>query len=129
MKARAKGSILVASAVVAMIGAGAAMSGGGDDRQWRKALEARSEALNEQYGLGVHAPVSAGSAVATSEPAWARALRLRSEALNKRYSLGEWQFRTSPAPQGDEPAWLRALRLRSEALNQQYKLGEYTPRS
>jgi hypothetical protein len=127
-KARTKGSILVAAAIVALIGAGAAVSGDGS-YQWRTALEARSEALNEQYGLGVHAPVSAGSAGATSEPAWERALRLRSEALNRRYGLGGWQLRTSPAPQGDEPAWLRALRLRSEALNQQYRLGEYTPRS
>ena len=129
MKARTKGSILVASAIVAMVGAGAALSGGDNDQQWRKALEARSEALNEQYRLGVHAPLTAGSAEATSEPAWERALRLRSEALNRQYGLGEWQLRTSPAPQGDEPAWLRALRLRSEALNQQYKLGEYRPRS
>ena len=125
MKARMRGSILVASAIVAMIGAGAAVSGDGS-YQWRKALEARSEALNEQYGLGVHAPVNAGPADATLEPAWTRALRLRSEALNRQYGLGEWQLRTRPAPQGDEPAWLRALRLRSEALNQQYKLGEYT---
>ena len=129
MKARTKGSIFVASAIVAMIGAGAALSGGDNDQQWRKALEARSEALNEQYGLGVHAPASAGSAEVTSEPAWTRALRLRSEALNRQYGLGEWQVRMSPAPQGDEPAWLRALRLRSEALNQQYRLGEYTPGS
>ena len=127
MKARTKGSILVASAIVAMVGTGAALSGGGE--QWRKALEARSEALNEQYGLGAYAPVTAGSDAATSEPAWVRALRLRSEALNRQYGLGVWEFRTSPAPQGDEPAWLRALRLRSEALNQQYKLGEYAPRS
>lgn len=128
MKARTKGSILVASAIVAMVGTGAAVSGGGDT-QWKKALEARSEALNEQYGLGAYAPVAAASAVATSEPAWVRALRLRSEALNRQYGLGEWEFRMSPAPQGDEPAWLRALRLRSEALNQQYSLGEHTPRS
>ena len=128
MKARTKGSILVASAIVAMIGAGAALSDD-NDQQWRKALEARSEALNEQYGLGVHAPLSAGSAEATSELAWERALRLRSEALNRQYGLGEWQLRTSPEPRSDEPAWLRALRLRSEALNEQYKLGEYRPRS
>ena len=128
MKARTKGSILVASAVVALIGSGAAVSGSGDE-QWKRALEARSEALNEQYGLGVHAPVVAGSAVATSEPAWERALRLRSEALNRQYGLGAWEFRASPAPPADEPAWLRALRLRSEALNRQHKLGEYSPGS
>ena len=128
MKARTKGSILVASAIVALIGSGAAVSRGGGDEQWRKALEARSEALNEQYGLGAYAPLTAGS-VATSEPSWMRALRLRSEALNRRYGLGVWEFKTSPVPLGDEPAWLRALRIRSEALNKQYKLGEYEPRS
>lgn len=128
MKARTKGSILVVLAIVAMVASGVAMSGGGEE-QWKQALEARSEALNEQYGLGVHAPVTAGSAVQTSEPTWMRALRLRSEALNRQYSLGKWQLRTSPAPQGDEPAWLRALRLRSEALNEKYKLGEHAPRS
>jgi hypothetical protein len=133
MKARTKGSILVASAIVALIGSGAAVSGGAGDEQWRKALEARSEALNERYGLGAYAPVTTRS-VATSEPSWMRALRLRSEALNRQYGLGVWEFKarefkTSPAPLGDEPAWLRALRIRSEALNQQYKLGEYAPRS
>ncbi|HYI75456.1 MAG TPA: hypothetical protein VEW90_09305 [Gaiellaceae bacterium] len=122
MKARTKGSILVASAVVALIGSGAAVSGSGDE-QWKRALEARSEALNEQYGLGAHAPVVA----ATSEPAWERALRLRSEALNRQYGLGAWEFRATPAPPADEPAWLRALRLRSEALNRQNRLGEYSP--
>ena len=93
MKARTKGSILVASAIVALIGSGAAVSGGGGDEEWRKALEARSEALNEQYGLGAYAPVTAGS-VATSEPSWMRALRLRSEALNKQYKLGEYEPRS-----------------------------------
>ena len=60
MKARTKGPILVACAIVALIGSGAAVSGGGDD-EWRKALEARSDALNEQYGLGAYAPVTAAS--------------------------------------------------------------------
>ena len=128
MKARTKGSIVVASAIVALIGSGAAVSRGGGDEQWRKALEARSEALNERYGLGAYAPVTGGS-VATSEPSWMRALRLRSEALNRQYGLGAWEFKPSPVRLGDEPAWLRALRIRSEALNKQYKLGEYQPRS
>ena len=128
MKARTKGSILVASAIVALIGSGAAVSGGGGDGQWRTALETRSEALNQRYGLGTYAPVTGGRG-ASSEPAWMRALRLRSEALNRQYGLGESRFRTSAAPLGDEPAWLRALRIRSEALNKQYKLGEYKPGS
>jgi hypothetical protein len=118
MKARTKGSILVASAIVALTGSGAAVSGGNEG--WRTALEARGEALNEQYGLG---------AVATSKPSWMRALRLRSEALNRQYGLGVRKFKTSAASVGDEPAWLRALRIRSEALNQQHKLGQYAPRS
>lgn len=126
MKAYTKGALVVASAIVAMVGAGGAVGGG--DAQWRKALEARSEALNEQYGLGEHAPATAAAA-ATSEPAYVRALRLRSEALNRQYGLGAWELKTSPAPAGDEPDWLRAMRLRSEALNRQYKLGEHAPRS
>jgi hypothetical protein len=126
MKTRTKGSVLMVSAIVALVASGAALSGGGDP-QWRKALEARSEALNEQYGLGVHAPVAAGSAVEMSEPAWIRALRVRSEALNRQYGLGVWEHRASAAPQGDEPAWHRALRLRSEALNQRYSLGADAP--
>ena len=127
MKARTKGPILVACAIVALIGSGAAVSGGGDE-EWRRALEARSDALNEQYGLGANAPVTARS-VANSGPPWMRALRLRSEALNRQHGLGVWEFKTSSAPLGDEPAWLRALRTRSEALNKQYKLGEFEPRS
>ncbi len=89
MKTHARGQIVIASAFVALIGAGAAMSGGGD-AQWKRALEARSEALNEQYSLGVHARVAAGSTKASSEPAWIRALRLRSEAQNQRYELGDY---------------------------------------
>lgn len=127
MKIR-KGSILIALAFMAMIGTGAAVSAGSDDQR-EKALEARSEALNEQYGLGAYAPVAAGSAAATPEPAWVRALRLRSEALNRQHGLGESRPRTTSVPLGDEPAWLRALRLRSEALNQRYRLGEHSPRS
>jgi hypothetical protein len=78
MKAPTNGSILVASAIVAMLGSGAALSGNGDP-QWKKALEARSMTLNEQYGLGVRA----------EPPPWLRALRLRSEALNRQYKVGQ----------------------------------------
>lgn len=128
MKARTKGLILVAAAIVALIGAGAAVSEGASDEQWKKAFAARSEALNERYGLGAYAPV-AGRPAVISEPPWMRALRLRSEALNRRHGLGGSGFRTSAAPLGDEPVWLRALGIRSEELNKRYKLGEYAPRS
>ena len=89
MKVRTKSPILVACAIVGLIGSGAAVSGGGGDEEWRKALQARSDALNEQYGLGAYAPVTAVS-VANSGPPWMRALRVRSEALNEQYKLGEY---------------------------------------
>ena len=60
------------------------------------ALEARSQALNEQYGLG-----SAGEAAA---------VEARSQALNEQYGLGS----------AGEAA---AVEARSEALNEQYGLG------
>jgi hypothetical protein len=66
------------------------------------ALGARSEALNQQYGLG-----------AAGETAAAEALAARSEALNQQYSLGAT----------DDAAAAEALAARSEALNQQYSLG------
>jgi hypothetical protein len=128
MTARTKGSLLVAAAIVALVGSGVAVSGSGSDEQWRRALEARSEGLNEHYGLGTYAPV-AGGPLAAPEPSWMRALRLRSEALNQHHGLGVREFRTKSASLGDEPAWLRALLIRSEALNKQYKLGEFEPRS
>lgn len=89
MRAQSRGRIVIASTVVALIGAGAAVGAGGDP-QWKKALDARSVALNQQYGLGVRAPVTAGSLVASSEPAWVRALRLRGEAQNRQQKLGEY---------------------------------------
>lgn len=92
MKARTKGSILTASAIVAMIGSGAALSEGGDP-QWKKALEARSEALNRQYGLGAW-ELKTSPAPQGDEPAWLRAMRLRSEALNQQYSLGNYAPRS-----------------------------------
>ena len=91
MKARTKGSILVASALVAVIGSGAAVAGDGDPR-WKQALQARSEALNDQYALGEHA--TATRSVASSESAWIRALRLRSDAQNQLYRLGEYAPRS-----------------------------------
>ncbi len=47
-----------------------------DGPQWQQALELRSEALNQQYGLGDYDPALT-------------ALALRSEALNQQHGLGE----------------------------------------
>jgi hypothetical protein len=66
------------------------------------ALRARSEALNQEYGLG-----TAGDAAATD------ALRARSEALNQEYGLGT---------AGDAAA-NRALEQRGAAMNAEYGLG------
>jgi hypothetical protein len=64
------------------------------------ALQARSEALNQQYGLG------------SASDAENAAVEARSEALNQQYGLGS---------AGD--AETAAVEARSEALNQQYGLG------
>jgi hypothetical protein len=63
-------------------------------------LGARSEALNQEYGLG------------TTGDAAEAALGARSEALNQEYGLGT----TGDAAEA-------ALGARSEALNQEYGLG------
>jgi hypothetical protein len=67
------------------------------------ALQARSEALNQQHGLG-----TAGAA------AEAAAIEARSEALNQQHGLGT---------AGAADAEAAAIAARSEALNQQYGLG------
>jgi hypothetical protein len=66
------------------------------------ALGARSEALNQEYGLG-----TADDAAATA------ALGARSEALNQEHGLGT----------ADDAAATAALAARSEALNQEYGVG------
>jgi hypothetical protein len=77
-----------------------------------RALMLRSEALNQQYGLGsgTYKPAAMG---------WQeyRALVLRSEALNAKYGLGSGTYK--PAAMG----WHRALVLRSKALNAKHGLG------
>jgi hypothetical protein len=45
--------------------------------QWMQALDARSQELNRQYGLGDYSPAI-------------RALKLRSEALNQQHGLGSY---------------------------------------
>jgi hypothetical protein len=66
------------------------------------ALGARSEALNQEYGLG-----TADDAAATA------ALGARSEALNQEHGLGT----------ASDAAATAALGARSEALNQEYGVG------
>jgi hypothetical protein len=51
------------------------------ESQWMQALEARSQELNRQHGLGDYSPAI-------------RALKLRSEALNKQYGLGAYPAST-----------------------------------
>lgn len=71
-------------AAVATVGAGAGaqMGDAAGYTPWQKALGARSEALNQHYGLGDRADARA------QERGWQYALRVRSEALNERYDLG-----------------------------------------
>ena len=82
-------AVVLAVSVVA-IGAGAASAGGSEPPAWQKALHARSEALNQKYGLGERssAALSASSVSSVPQPDWLRALQLRSEAMNHRYRLG-----------------------------------------
>ena len=47
------------------------------EAQWLRALAIRSQALNELYGLGDHAP----------ESEWLRALEVRGRALNGLYGV------------------------------------------
>jgi hypothetical protein len=49
--------------------------------QWMQALDARSQELNRQHGLGEYSPAI-------------RALKLRSEALNEKYGLGAYPAST-----------------------------------
>ena len=77
-------AILVVAATAAL--GGAAYGSVGGEQPWQTALRVRSEALNEQYGLGEYArrPSSA------STPGWLRALHVRSDALNREYELGRY---------------------------------------
>lgn len=63
-------SILVMAALSAG-GANVAAASGAAEPDWHGALRVRSEAMNEQYGLGDYAP------------SWRHALEVRSEALNR----------------------------------------------
>jgi len=74
-------SILVAAVVLAETAQAAPAT-----PQWKRALAARSTALDRQYSLGRFAiPASAGT---STPPAWLRALDSRGQAMNARYHLG-----------------------------------------
>ena len=119
MKAHRFGITVVAVASVATaIGAGAAVTG--NTPPWLKALNERSEALNQRYGLGDHARRQLGA----PGPDWLVALNARSEAMNRYYGLGEYARQSSRS--ASSPDWLVALNARSDALNRKYGLGEYS---
>jgi len=96
--AAASASLARSEALNEQYGLGAAAGAAAAD-----ASLARSEALNEQYGLGA----AAGAAAADASLA-------RSEALNEQYGLGA---------AGGAAAAAGASQARSEALNEQYGLG------
>ena len=119
MKAHRFGITVVAVASVsAAIGAGAAMTSSAPP--WLDALNQRSEAVNEEYGLGDHAQ---RRALGSPGPNWREALATRSEAMNRYYGLGE--YARQGARSQSVPGWLAALNARSDALNRQYGLGDY----
>jgi hypothetical protein len=123
MKRRRSGiGILALATVVAAIGAGVALSGG--EPSWLNALNARSDGLNRQHGLGEYTPSAVGAD--TQTPGWLRALMIRSDALNRQYGLGKYA-RSAEGVVETTPGRLRALMIRSDALNRQYQLGEYAP--
>jgi hypothetical protein len=109
------------ASVAALIGAGAAATSG--TPHWLDALNARSAALNKQYGLGNDA---GRRTLAAPGPDWLKALTARSDAMNREYGLGKYARR--PARTSSTPDWLAALNARSDALNKQYGLGDHAPK-
>jgi hypothetical protein len=81
------GTILAAGAQTAAARLTEGVRTGNGDDPYLAALQIRSAALNELYGLGDRSGTVGASAA--EEPAWLRALRIRSEALNERYGLGD----------------------------------------
>ena len=75
--------IIVTVAFAAAISTEAASSRGGPD--WLQALNARSDALNRQYGLAKYARTTD-----SNTPPWRTALIARSDALNRKYGLGHY---------------------------------------
>jgi hypothetical protein len=109
------GTALVILFVAVGVALGVSRSPGEPD--WKKALDARSQALDRKYGLD-----QARTLTGTGTPGWLIALTLRSELLDKKYGLGT-SSRTAASV--GEPGWLTALMLRSDALDRAYGLGRY----
>jgi hypothetical protein len=103
----------------AMVPSGPQDAGGPAVTQVDPGLQARSEALNAQYGLGASASdaivtdASTGGYATQGDSAQA-ALQARSEALNEEYGL--------TAGGVNDPA-VQALQARGEAMNAQFGLG------
>ena len=114
-------TFVAVASVSAAIGAGAAATD--DTPAWLDALNARSAALNERYGLGGE---TTRRTLETPGPDWLQALMARSDAMNREYGLGDYARQTSRA--SSTPDWLAALNARGDALNRQYGLGEYAPK-
>ena len=114
-------TFVAVASVSAAIGAGAAATD--DTPAWLDALNARSAALNERYGLGGE---TTRRTLETPGPDWLQALMARSDAMNREYGLGKYGRQTSRS--SSTPDWLAALNARSDALNERYGLGEDAPK-
>lgn len=119
MKTYRFGITLIAVASIAtVVGVGVGATGG--TPPWLDALNARSQALNDEHGLGVER-----RALGTPGPGWQEALHARSDARNRQYGLGDYAGSRQTTRSIEAPDWLAALQARSDALNRQYGLGQY----
>ena len=86
------------ASVAALIGADAVATNRTPD--WLDALNARSAALNEQYGVGEGAE---RRTLGVPGPAWLQALAARSDAMNREYGLGKYARQTARTSSTPEP--------------------------
>lgn len=84
---------LVAIVTAIAVTATSIASGLSNEPAWKKALIARSEALNRYYGLGEYAGKRTKSVVRVAVPQWKKALMARSDALNRIHGLGKYADR------------------------------------
>jgi hypothetical protein len=95
---------LALGAMLAAVGPAAATGSNTQAARANRALEIRSQALDQRYNTAA-----------------LNALQLRSEGLDRTYHLGGG----GTAPAVDTTAATRALQIRSDALNRYYHLGGY----